>query len=169
MEHRMERNGVIVRAQGNSIQRRSGKMVFCTDKRKFFFAGTNKPSSIRDYVNGLENGKLVSYGPRGNIELEAETKDGFFHGKWTSFVRGLPRVERTYNLGVLEGKTLIHWMNGKFTEVRYYKNSLIIPEKTKRVSGINPRPLREDLSDDDVNNEEIYDDEEEGIYDDAEY
>ncbi|AMQ10849.1 hypothetical protein [Brazilian marseillevirus] len=124
-------------------------------KRKIFFEGTSQVSSTRDYVDGLENGKLISYYPEGDVELEAETKDGFFHGKWVSFVDGYPKVEREYAFGVREGKNMVHSMNGKYTDVTYYKNSQIVPEKSERVKGINPRPFLEDGD----SEEEYYDDE----------
>ncbi|AEA07147.1 conserved hypothetical protein [Lausannevirus] len=120
-------------------------------KRKIYYDGTNQVSSERDFVDGLENGKLVSYSPDGEVEVEAETKDGFFHGKWIYYVGGYPRVERNYVLGVREGKSLLHSLNGKYTEITCYENSLVVPEKTQRVEGINPRPLDENMETDDEN------------------
>lgn len=121
-------------------------------KRKMYYDGTSQVSSERDFVDGLENGKLISYDGDGNIEVEAETKDGFFHGKWTYYVEGRPRVERNYVFGVREGKSLFHSLNGKYTEIKYYENSLVVSGKTERVEGINPRPLAENMESDD----EIY-------------
>lgn len=120
-------------------------------KRKMYYDGTNQLSSERDFVDGLENGKLISYDIDGSIDVEAETKDGFFHEKWTYYVEGYPRAERNYVFGVREGKSLLHSLNGKYTEIKYYENSLVVPGKAERVEGINPRPLKENMDSDDEN------------------
>lgn len=82
-----------------------------------------KNSTSYNPADGLAEGINITKYPGGQTKMKGEVLQGKRHGLWTTWRQnGMKWSESTYNLGVLEGKTVSYHENGQVNYIGYYKN-----------------------------------------------